>query len=75
MEWIINKVLFYVVTMYKVSQEASARVREKKYHHRVSRRGYANTEIDLVSVQITCICIMRCTLSDAFKKLTITFMF
>ncbi|KAL5583165.1 hypothetical protein UlMin_015607 [Ulmus minor] len=31
----------------KISEQASLRVREKKYHHRLSRRGYANTEMDL----------------------------
>ena len=60
--------------MQKISEQASLRVREKKYHHRLSRRGYANTEMDLVSVLKTCICIMTC-IYIIYPHLTVNFMY
>ena len=35
--------------MQKMLEEAVARVREKKYQYRLGRKGYANTEVEIVS--------------------------
>ena len=35
--------------MQKMHEEAVARVREKKYQYRLGRKGYVNTEAEIVS--------------------------
>ncbi|KAL5555461.1 hypothetical protein UlMin_037697 [Ulmus minor] len=46
-EWETFVAIRLSVKFKKISEQASLTVREKKYHHQLSRRGYANTEMDL----------------------------